>query len=321
MKLSVVGIGAVGTAILAGLVHMAEINEIVAVNRNHDRAAGEIIDLRHIAAFPAAYSPTLTVGDYEDTVGSGIVVIAVGAQPLPGGSREDVLVKNCNMIREVIRNIEQFAPGAIVLVVTNPVDIVAHIALDHSGFPRERLLSTGTVIDSARLMQALGAHAGIDPKSVFGFVVGDHSETGFIPWSICNIGGVPIERFCISNGLAPPDKSAIRDAVNRAGYEIFRKKGNTNHGIAAAVCRIVRAIIKDERAVLPVGALLQGEYGVDNLVMSVPCVIGRNGIEKVLAYDFSASEKEEFARSENHVRSLLALVAPGEANRRCLSPA
>jgi L-lactate dehydrogenase len=306
MKVSVVGIGAVGTAIVASLAYMGEIQEIVAVNRNKDRADAEITDLRHTVSFNGARSLRLRSGDYDDVSGSRIVIIASGAQPRSGGTRDDVLKENCDMICDVIKRLERIVPEAIFLIITNPVDVVTQVALNCSHIPKQRLLSTGTVIDTARLMQIIGSHVGIDPKNVFGYVMGDHSPTGFVPWSIANICGVEVNTFCRTNGLPLIDKDKVLDKIRGVGTEIFIKKGNTNHGIAATICRIVRAIAIDEKAVLPVGTLLQGEYGIDNLVMSVPCIIGRSGMERIIHVDLTPSEQAQFSHSEQHVRELLA---------------
>ena len=305
MKVSVVGMGAVGTAIVASLANMGEIQEIVAVNRNKDRADAEITDLRHTVSFNGARSLRLRSGDYDDLAGSGIVIVSVGAPHQSGGTRDDVLKENCAMICDVIQQLELIVREAIFLVITNPVDVVTQVALNCSRIPKERLLSTGTVIDTARLMQIIGSHVGIDPKNVFGYVMGDHSPTGFVPWSIANICGVEVDTFCRTNGLPLIDRDEVLDAIRRVGSEIMEKKGNTIHGIAATICRIIRAIVIDEKAVLPVGTLLQGEYGVDNLVMSVPCIIGRSGMERIIHVDLTPSEQAQFSHSEQHVRALL----------------
>ena len=305
VKVSVIGMGAVGTAIVGSLVATAGIDEIVCLNRNRARAEGEVLDFRHTASFTNSRNPVLRAGDDADLAGSGIVVLTAGAQIREGESRDTVLSANHDIVRAVAPAIERYAANAVVLVVTNPVDVVTQLLLRHTSLPKGRVISLGTVVDTARLMRILGERLCIDPKNVFAYVLGDHSETAFIPWSIANICGTDVDTFCRLNDLPVVDRASVRSAVTAAGHEILRRKGNTNHGIAASVCRIIRAIDADERSVLPVGTLLAGEYGVDDVVMSVPCVVGRGGVQRVLRYAFTSAEMRELHASERHVRDLL----------------
>ena len=215
---------------------------------------------------------------------------------------------NSILTREIIVEVERYSPQAIVIMVANPVDLVTHVALHASAFPRTRLIGTGTVVDSARFMRLLSDHVRIDPKNIFGYVLGEHGPTGFIPWSICNVCGLDVDSYCRLNGLLPVEKESVHQRVLDAGYEIFNRKGNTNHGIAASIFRIIRAISANEHSVLPVGVLLQGEYDASDLVMSVPCVIGRGGVQKILRYEFSGEELAAFHRCETHLRELLQIT-------------
>lgn len=311
MKISVIGMGAVGTEVVGGLMGMAEINEIVALNRNRAKAEGEVLDFRHTSAFTYARNPLLRAGDPADMAGSDIVVVTSGAQVQAGQTRDHLLHANRDIIAELMPSLERHAPGAILLLVTNPVEIVTQIALENSSFAKQRVIGLGTVVDTARLMRIVSEHIGIDPKNMFGYVLGDHSDTSFIPWSICNVCGMDIDSYCRLNGVAPLDRRQIRHEVTQAGYGILQRKGNTNHGISASVCRIIRAIIADEKSVLPVGTRLDGEYGIDGLVMSMPCVIGRGGVERILRYEFTPGELIELHASERHLRELLAEAARG----------
>lgn len=308
MKITVIGMGAVGTEIVGFLVNMSDISEIVAIDRDEAKAHAEMLDFAHTTAFTYAKNPSLIAGDFPDSANSDIVVITAGAQLQKGQSRDDLVRTNTVIIRDLIAKIEHYSPNAIVIMVTNPVDVMTHVALHASSFPRHRLISAGTIIDSARFMRILSDHVKIDPKNIFGYLLGDHGSTGFIPWSICNVCGMDVERYCQQNGLPPIDKAFIRQRVLDAGFEIFNRKGNTNHGIAASVFRVIRAIETNEQSVLPVGVMLKGEYGVDDVVMSVPCVIGRNGVENILQYEFTAEELEGFHGSEQHLRDLIALT-------------
>ncbi len=306
MKIAVIGMGAVGTEVVGHILASGVATEIVAVDQARAKAQAEILDFSHTTAFIYAQNPRLVCGDYADMAASDIVVITAGAQIKAGQTRDALVQVNSRIMREIIANVERVAPRAIVLMVTNPVDILTQVVLRHSSFPKDRVISLGTVIDTARFMRIVSDHVGIDPKNIFGYVMGDHSETGFIPWSLCNVCGQDIDTYCALNGIPPLNRAEVRQRVLQVGIDIFAGKGNTNHGIAASVFRIVRAIAGDERSVLPVGTLLEGEYGVGGVVMSVPCVIGRNGRESVVACRLAPEEQAAFAASHAHVRALLA---------------
>jgi len=308
MKVSVIGMGAVGTEIVGFLVNMAEVSEIVAIDQARAKAEAELWDFAHTTAFTYAKNPTLIAGDYADAAGSDIVVITAGAQLQKDQTRDDLVRINARVMRSIIAEVERYAPKAIVIVVTNPVDVMTRVALDASNFPPERLFSSGTIIDSARFMRLLSDHVGIDPKNIFGYVLGEHGSTAFIPWSLCNVCGLDVDRYCQLNGIEPIDKAEVRERVLAAGYEIFQRKGNTNHGIAASVFRIIRAIVANERSVLPAGVLLRGHYGLDDVVLSVPCVVDRSGIQRILNYAFSPEENAALAASAAHVAGLIRLA-------------
>lgn len=306
MKITVVGMGAVGTEVVGHLINSGVAREIVAIDRAAEKARAEICDFSHVTSFIYAQNPRLVAGDWDDAAGSDIVIVTAGANIKVGESRDVLVRTNSAILRGIVAEVERTSPNAIVLMVTNPVDILTQVALRHSGLPKERVISLGTIIDTARFMRIVSEHVGIDPKNIFGWVLGDHSETSFIPWSLCNVCGLDIDAWCALNGRPPIDRAAIHRQVIQTGLDILAGKGNTNHGIAAAVFRIVRAIVGDEKSVLPVGTLLQGEYGVDDVVMSVPCVIGRSGREAVVGYRFTAEEQAAFDKSHAHVLSLLA---------------
>ncbi len=306
MKIAVVGMGAVGTEAVGLLLNSGVATEIVAIDRTRAKAQAEIWDFSHTTSFIYAQNPHLVAGDYADAAGSDIVVITAGAQ-IKTGEPRDVLVRvNSAIVREIVAEVEKCSPQAIVLMVTNPVDILTQEVLRHSSFPKERVISLGTVVDTARFMRIVSDHVAIDPKNIFGYVIGDHSQTGFIPWSLCNVCGLDVDAYCELNGVPRIDRAEVLRRVRRIGPDIFAGKGNTNHGIAASIFRIVRAIAGNERSVLPVGTLLQGEYGVGDVVMSVPCVIGRRGRESIVRCRFTPEEQQAFEASHAHVRALLA---------------
>ncbi len=308
MKVSLIGMGAVGTEIAGLLINMADVSEIVAVDRSREKAEAEIWDFSHTTSFTYSKNPLLIAGEYPDTKDSDIVVITAGAQIAKGQSRDSILRANTVIMREIIEQVEKYSPNAIIINVTNPVEVITHVALRHSSYPRTKVLSAGTVVDSARFMRILSEHVRIDPKNIFGYMLGEHGSTGFIPWSICNVCGLDVDTYCRMNDIPPIDKRAIQQAVLDVGYEIFNRKGNTNHGIAASVFRVIRAIESNEHSVLPVGVCLENQYGVDDVVMSVPCVIGRDGVQKILNYSFTESELAAFKKSEAHLREMIELT-------------
>ncbi len=305
MKITDVGMGAVGTEVDGHLLNSGVATEIIAVDQARAKAQAEIWDFSHTTSFIYAQNPKLVAGDYDDAAGSDIVVITAGAQIKHGQTRDALVQINSEIIRSIIAEVEKSSPQAIVLMVTNPVDILAQVVLQNSSFAKERVISLGTIIDTARFMRIVSDHVAIDPKNIFGYVIGDHSQTGFIPWSLCNVCGLDVDTYCDLNGAPRLDREEVHSRVLQIGIDIFDAKGNTNHGISSAVFRIIRAIAGNERSVLPVGTLLQGEYGVDNVVMSVPCVIGRKGRERVVACRFTDEEEEAFRTSHAHVVDLL----------------
>lgn len=308
MKVSVIGMGAVGTEIVGFLVNMSEVTEIVAVDKARTKAEAEIWDFSHTTPFTYAKNPEMRVGDYADTAGSNIVVITAGAQLQQGQSRDDLVRINCVIMRQIIVEVERYSPAAIVINVTNPVDVMTQVMLRASGFPPERMISAGTLIDTARFLRILSDHVKVDPKNIYGYMLGDHGATAFIPWSLCKVCGLDVDDYCHLNGLPPVDKAGVRQQTLDAGFRIFERKGNTNHGIAASVFRIIRAIEANEHSVLPIGVLLRGQYGIDDLVMSVPCVVGSAGVQTILNYAFTDEEMAAFHVSEQHLRGLLALT-------------
>lgn len=308
MKVSVIGMGAVGTGIVGFLVNMSEVTEIVAVDKLRAKAEAEVWDFSHTTPFTHSKNPSLIAGGFEDTVASDIVVITAGAQLQQGQTRDDLVRINSAILRDLIRDVEKYSPEAIVINVTNPVDVMTQVMQRASSYPAGRLISAGTLIDTARFLRILSDHVRIDPKNIYGYMLGDHGATGFIPWSLCKVCGLDVDSYCRLNGLPLVDREAVRRQTLEAGFRIFERKGNTNHGIAASVFRIIRAIASNEQSILPLGVLLQGQYGVDDLVMSVPCVVGRKGVERVLDYEFMPEEEDGFRNSERHLRELLALT-------------
>ncbi len=308
MKISIIGAGMVGTEICSYLFMMGTAREIVLVDLDKNRAEGEVMDFHHMLAFTHTKNIKLTAGDYCDTESSDIIIITAGAQVKPGQTREDLAQINSKIVSSIAANIYKYSPDGIVIVVTNPVDVCTYFVLKNTGYDPKKVISSGTLLDSARFMTILAEHVKMDPKNIFGYVLGEHGSTSFIPWSICNICGINPDIYCSTNNISPVDKNGMLESVLKVGYEIFGRKGNTNHGIAASVYRIVRAIELNEHSMLPVGFLLDGIYGVDDVVLSLPVIVNKNGIGNIINYNLAEDEIELLNHSARQVKKLIAAV-------------
>lgn len=205
--------------------------------------------------------------------------------------------------------LEKYSPNAILIIVSNPCDIVTHFIACNTPYPRERVISAGCVVDSARLMKLVADKVQIDPKNIFGFILGEHGANSILPWSLMNIAGQKVEDFCRNNGYPVIDPQQLLDEVKQEGLKVFGLKLNTNHGIAASVFRIIRAININEYSVLPVGTVLTGEYGIHNIVISVPMIINRDGIGKIPKYRFTDEELVDLHQSAENLRKIAEDVA------------
>ena len=267
-------------------------SEIVLVNRNVQKAVGEVEDFSYVESFTYARNTHLHSGDYVDCAQCDVIVITAGAQLKGSQTRDELLHENATLIREIIHKLYTYAPHAILIMVTNPVDVLTHIAYKEALYPRERLISSGTLVDTARFMKIVSKKVGIDPKNINGYILGEHGKGSTLPWSICNICGLDVDTFCELNGLPRLNREEIYQSVLNVGFEIFYKKGNTNHSTAASVFRIIRAIANDEHSVLPLGVYLDGEYGLHDVVLNVPVVVTKKGASKILKYKLLPEELE-----------------------------
>lgn len=308
MRVGIIGAGGVGVELMNYLLTLGNVREIVLVNRNKEKALGEVADFSYVESFTYARNTHLHSGSYADCAGCDVIVITAGAQLKGNQTRDELLGENALLIREIVRTLHAHAPHAILIMVTNPVDVLTHIAYKEGLYPRERLISAGTLVDTARFMKIVSQKVGIDPKNINGYILGEHGKGSTLPWSICNICGLDVDTFCSLNGLPLLERAQIyRDVIN-AGYEVFHKKGNTNHSTAASVFRIIRAITNDEHSVLPLGVYLEGEYGLHDVVLNVPVVITRKGASKILNYKLLPEELEALHESAKNMQAMAAGV-------------
>ena len=305
-KCGIVGCGFVGATCAFTLATSGLFSDMVLLDVNVEKAKGEAMDISHSISF--AKPCKVISGDYADLAGCAIVIIAAGANQKPGETRIDLLNRNAKILQSIIHSISQHNPDCILLVVSNPVDILTHMSLKISGFPPERVIGTGTVLDTARLKYLLGRYLKVDTRNVHAFIIGEHGDSELAVWSSANISGVDLMDFCKLQGEAwdPAALHRIYENVRDAAYEIIAGKGATYYGIGMAVLRIVEAIVRDEHSVLPVSTMISGHYDLSGLCLSIPSIIGKNGVERVLDIPLDPAEKKSLLESAEKLQNVLA---------------
>lgn len=297
-KVVVVGCGFVGMSYAYALVNQGACDELVLIDIDAKRAAGEAMDLNHGMAF-APHHMKIHAGNYGDCSDADIVMIAAGVGQKPGETRIDLLGRNAKIFENIVESTLASGFHGIFLVATNPVDIMTNIVMKLSGFPKHRVIGSGTTLDTARLRFVLGEYFDIDPRNVHAYVIGEHGDSEFVPWSQALITTKPIERVC----KAHPDRfdfekvKSIGESVKHAAYEIIEAKRATYYGIGMALTRITKAIFGDEHSVLTVSAYLRGEYGRSGVCIGAPCIIGRRGIIEHINLELNDSELKLFQSS------------------------
>jgi L-lactate dehydrogenase len=314
-RIAVVGAGNVGATFAYSLVLSGLASELVMVDANQRRAEGEAMDLSH--AVPFSKPVRIWAGDYDDTAGAAITVVSAGAAQKPGESRLDLVRKNDAIFAQVIPAIAAANPDGIILVASNPVDILTYRSLAYSGLPANRVMGSGTILDTARFRALLAERFELDPRSVHAFIAGEHGDSEVALWSSANVAGMPLEDYCEAHGLEFAD-AAQRELFERtrdAAQHIIERKGATYYAVAAGLMRIVEAILRDQRTVLSVSSRITDYYGIGEVCLSLPTVVGRNGIERVLRVSLSAGEAAALRDSAHVLRDTIdALEAPAAAS-------
>ncbi len=296
-KVVLIGTGMVGMSYAYCLVNQSVCNELVLIDIDRKRAEGEAMDLNHGLAFAAA-NMRIYAGDYQDCEDADMVVISAGVAQQPGESRLDLLKRNAKVFRSIIEPVSASGFNGIFLVATNPVDIMTRITYALSGFNPRRVLGSGTALDTARLRYLLGEYLKVDPRNVHAYVIGEHGDSEFVPWSQALLATKPIVELCDGQEDICMDRLAgIAEEVQGAAYKIIEAKKATYYGIGMALTRITRAVLSDENSVLTVSAMLRGEYGQTDVFAGVPCIINRNGVQRVLELSLNQEEKEKMNRS------------------------
>ena len=267
-KIVLIGAGHVGSAILDSLLRMNLADEIVVINRNEKKALGVVLDASHTTAFAYSANANIRVGTYEDYKDAQIIINTAGPSIQPGNSRDRMVLlqTNVQVMKEIMTQITTYTRSAIIINVSNPMDILTYIAQKEFNYPRNLLIGTGTLLDTARFNKMLADLCGVDAKNVTGFVLGEHGGTSFIPWNAVNIVGIPFHDFQKQFGLKESvDCEKLLHEVKVSGLDIVELKGYTSSGIALSVCRLVGAIMRNERAVVPASVVLEGEYGLEGI--------------------------------------------------------
>ncbi len=309
-KIGIIGCGFVGAASAFALMQSGLFSEMVLIDANREKAEGEANDISH--GIPFSKPMQIYAGNYDDLCDAGIIVITAGAAQKPGETRLDLVSNNIRIFKSIIPEITSRDFGGILLVVANPVDILTYVTLKLSGYPKNRVIGSGTVLDTARLKTALAGLLDIDSRSVHAYIVGEHGDSEIAAWSSANVSGVPLDDFCVMRGhhnhIRATEK--IADQVKQSAYDIISKKGSTYYGIAMSVKRICEAIIRDEKSILPIATLMEGEYGIRDVVLSMPAILGRDGYESKVPISLNGSETTALIESANTLRSVLDSAFP-----------
>lgn len=274
----IVGTGNVGIAAAYALFLRRQASDIVLIDKDMRRAEGEAMDLMHGQSLVGR--ATVRAGSYEDLADAQVVLISAGVAQRPGETRLDLLNRNADVFREIAVELDRHAPGAILVIATNPVDILTWVMQELSSRPAARVIGTGTMLDTARFRALLGAHYGVDPRSVHAYILGEHGDSEVPLWSSASIGGQAIEeRTVLGRSWDREVMDALFDRVRRAAYAIIDRKGYTNLAIGVVLAQLVEALLEDQKSVLPVSVRLDGEYGIGNVCLSIPCIVGIEGVE------------------------------------------
>lgn len=296
-KAAIIGCGFVGSSIAFTLMQRGIFSEMVLIDRDRKKAEGEALDISH--GLPYSAPMEIYAGDYDDLKDAALIVIAAGANQKPGETRLDLIDKNLVIFAQIIPEIKKRECKGILLIVTNPVDILTYAAIKMSGFSPMRVIGSGTVLDTARLKYLIGRSLDVDARSVHAVIIGEHGDSELAVWSGANVSGIDLDSFCELRGIAhyKVTTQKIYREVRDSAYEIIQRKGATYYGIAMAVARIAESISRDEHSILPVSTLLKGEYGIDGICLSIPSVVGVKGVEKVLEIPLSGTEQRELTAS------------------------
>ena len=304
-KVVVIGAGFVGTTYIYALMHTGLAGEIVLIDLDQKRLKGEVMDLEHGLAF--VWPVEIRAGDYSDCADANLIVVTAGAKQTPGQSRPELIQHNADIVKSICDEINKYDSDAVLIMVTNPVDALTQVALKQLGWPRERVIGSGTVLDSARFRSMLSQHCGVDTRNVHAYILGEHGDSEVAAWSMTHVAGVPIKDYCTICQRCDPEKghAEIAHRVRDSAYHIIDYKGSTYYAIGLSLARITGAILRNEHSILTVSPLLQGEYGINDVCLSVPCVVGKTGVERIITAQLSEDEQTALKTSAEILRKVL----------------
>ncbi len=305
-KVVIVGCGFVGAACAFSLMQSGLFSEMVLIDNDRAKAEGEALDISHGVAF--AKPMKIYAGDYDDIKNAALVIVTAGAGQKPGETRLDLVKKNIAIFKSIIPEIKTRDFKGILLVVSNPVDILTTVALKLSGLPENRVIGSGTVLDTARLKFEIGNHLNVDSRSVHAFIIGEHGDSEIAAFSSANVSGIKLDDFCEMRGHFNHKQASeeIAERVKNSAYEIISKKKATYYGIAASVKRICEAIVRDEKSILPISAVMHGEYGISDVALSMPAILGKNGMETHVPIKLNEDETSRLQHSAKVLKEILA---------------
>lgn len=303
-KCAIIGCGFVGATTAFSLALSRMFSEIVLIDIDRKKADGEAADINH--ALPFVSPMDIYAGDYPDLADANIMIITAGGAQRPGQSRTDLVESNAKIFESIVRNIVKYNSEGILLVVTNPVDVLTYVTLKISGFPPERVIGSGTVLDTARLKYLVGRHLDVDPRNVHAFIIGEHGDSELPVWSSANVSGVDLNKFCetCNTHCSIASLHNLFNDAKMSAYKIIEAKGATYYAIAESVRRIASAIMRDESTILPISTLASGHYGLEDVCLGLPCVVGRNGIKQVLEIPLDDNERSLLIKSADKLKNL-----------------
>ena len=304
-KAAIIGCGFVGSASAFSLMQSGLFSELVLIDANREKAEGEALDIAH--GIPFARQMKIYAGDYDDIMDSAVIIVTAGANQKPEETRLDLVHKNVNIFKSIIPEVAKRDYQGILLIVANPVDILTYTALKLSGMPENRVIGSGTVLDTARLKYRLGEHLSVDSRSVHAFIVGEHGDSEIAVFSSANVSGIPLNRFCEMRGHFAHEAATrrIAEEVKNSAYEIIAKKHATYYGIAMSVKRICEAIVRDEKSILPVSSMMHGEYGISDVALSMPAIVGKDGVETRVPISISEEEEAKLKESADTLKKVI----------------
>lgn len=305
-KAAIIGCGFVGAATAFTLMQSKLFSELVLLDANHDKAVGEAEDIGH--GIPFAGEMDIYAGGYDDIADCSMIIITAGANQKPNETRLDLVQKNVAIYKDILSEIMQRNYEGILLVVSNPVDILTYVAQKLSGLPEHRVIGSGTVLDTARLKYALSQQLDVDSRNIHSFIIGEHGDSEIVAWSSTNISGVPLDQFLEMRGHMHPDmdKQEIAEKVKNSAYDIIAKKDATYYGIAMSVRRICECMIRDEKSILPISTNMHGDFGIEDVCLSMPTILSAEGMETHIPIKLSETEQENLKQSADTLKHILA---------------